>query len=263
MQAIKTRFNEILIVDRRQEILAAINWNAHRPWLYPLRTPHGREILREFPPDHGFHNGVFLGHTPIVLNQAEHSFWGSPPFRGQDDPLADNPGDIKVTDYRIAQSDPEKVRVELFCSWETKHAVALIEETRSFIFSQTGSSGYSCRIESQLSTQAGKVSLQSSKFSGLAMRLAHEFTHLHGASVMIEDAPGSIDQIHEQSAFDHPFTLFDRSRTCRIHIRALHSRGQWFFRQYGLLALNACMTDTLELLPRQPFTTGLELQVSI
>jgi hypothetical protein len=262
MRALKTRFNELLILDHRQVICAGINWNTHRPWLYPLRSPKAREILREFPPDHGFHNGGFFGHTPVISNDVSFSFWGAPPFRGPDDSLAHNAGSIRCNDYSVLQTSPDDVQVSLHCTWEAPDGRALINEIRSYAFCCADETTYSCRIESQLSAYPEPVTLQVSKFSGLAMRLSHEFTIDHGASVEIGEQAVTADEVHGKPASDLPLTLIDRSGSCRIQFRALHTEGNWFFREYGLLALNTCMTHSRELVCGEEFRTGLELRIS-
>ena len=37
-----------------------------QPWVYPLYTPAGHQVLQEFAFDHPFHNGCFVGLHPVV-----------------------------------------------------------------------------------------------------------------------------------------------------------------------------------------------------
>jgi hypothetical protein len=77
--------------------LGGIGWNFYRIWAFPFYTPRGITVLQEFPCDHPFHNGFFVGQHPVKMQDKTGNFWVSPPRRGADDALFSHIGMMQVT----------------------------------------------------------------------------------------------------------------------------------------------------------------------
>jgi hypothetical protein len=60
--------------------------------VFPLYTPSGLTVVREFAFDHPFHNGVFVGQNPVRVGDRIGNFWALPVPRSHDDQICFNIG---------------------------------------------------------------------------------------------------------------------------------------------------------------------------
>ena len=62
--------------------LGGVGANFCRNFVFPLYTPRGLTVLREFPFDHPFHNGLFVAQHPVRVAGRQGNLWAAPPLRG-------------------------------------------------------------------------------------------------------------------------------------------------------------------------------------
>jgi hypothetical protein len=173
MRASKIGDREIHILSGNGMVIAGININYYRPWIYPLCSPSGINILREFPPDHGFHNGFFFGHNPVVCKEKKFNFWGAPPFRSKDDELQENLGRITAQIKDVAESR-DRVDVLLIAEWGSIDGTTILLEHR-YLSVQIAQAVSTIETESVLTNVTDDVvTLLQSKFSGHTLRLNNQ-----------------------------------------------------------------------------------------
>lgn len=224
-----------LLVFAGGRCLAGIGANWYRPWLYPLYTPAGAQVLREFPFDHPFHNGCFVGQHPVRAAGRETNFWAVPPAREPNDPLFAHVGRVEVTALELPL-----VR----CTWRDAQGEPVLDEERSFQFTIREDS-VACEVASRKVAAYGDLEFPATKFGGIAVRVDAQLLPAAGARIVGRHGEASRFVAYENGAFGLAL-LCDGS-------------APWFLRDYGL----ACFNPTWEApraLPRgQSWETRLTL----
>jgi len=239
---------QICIYGDRGELIAGINLGRYRPWIYPLCTPNGKNILREFPPDHGFHNGAFFGHYPLVVNGVDHNFWGAPPFRDREDEMRINVGLIQSSVNEITSCN-EDTRILLNCRWISYRGEELLEERRSYECSSFAGC-YRFKTGSVLKNiSQASVLFQQTKFSGHAMRLSHFFCVANGALLLRENDELSIAEVHGKPISKKGVKLLAGQNLDKPnYIEFMESgKSNFFLRDYGLVALNPFFSQSVSI----------------
>lgn len=75
-------------------ILGAYGTSFWRSFVYPFYTPSGRTVVENFPFDHPFHNGIFVGQNPVKVGDREGNFWAFPVKRSHDDHIMKRMGRV-------------------------------------------------------------------------------------------------------------------------------------------------------------------------
>ena len=55
--------------------LGGFGSNTQRSWVFPFYTPSGHTVIQEYAFDHPFHNGFFVGQSPVIVGGREGQFW--------------------------------------------------------------------------------------------------------------------------------------------------------------------------------------------
>lgn len=245
---------QICVFNDDDELIAGVNLGRYRPWIYPLFTPSGQNVLREFPPDHGFHNGAFFGHYPLVVDGLAHNFWGAPPFRGKDDEMARSVGTIRSKPREIVEKFGI-AEVSLNCEWITENDRKILEEIRVYLF--TESCGiYSFKTISRIQNVSSSVLVfEKTKCSGHAMRLSHNFCLQHGASLFLGSGEISLSEAHGLGIPERGVSVHSRSGFHKTS--TLNFLGEigvpLFLRDYGLTAVNPFLSQSKTLLQQEAF----------
>lgn len=221
--------------------VAGIGHHFFRPWLFPLYTPGGQQVLQEFAFDHPFHNGCFLGWSPVRINGVDHNFWATPPQRSQPDPMMERLGRQRLEGEIRTSREGAKLAATMSVSWEAHDGTPLLAEERVFTV-YAGPRAHTVHVESTLRPVAGEVQLPVTKFAGLGVRLDPRLTQAGGAVFSGNAGQGDAGLLHglpssfvgiEACHGPHRFGLRIASR------QAL----PWFVRGYGLVLLNP-VTDS-------------------
>jgi hypothetical protein len=216
--------------------VAGIGHHHYRPWLFPLYTPSGQQVLQEFAFDHPFHNGCFMGWSPVRVNGSDHNFWATPPQRTQHDPMMEHLGRQRLEgDIHLAREGAAIVAT-MSLAWVAQDGTPLMTEERRFTV-RADATLHQVSVESRLQALDSDIALPVTKFAGLGVRLDVRLTQVAGAVFSGDSGHGDAGQLHGRaSSFidiegkhgSHPFGLRLSSR------RSL----KWFVRGYGLVLLN-------------------------
>lgn len=216
--------------------VAGIGHHFFRPWLFPLYTPSGQQVLQEFAFDHPFHNGCFLGWSPVRVNGVDHNFWATPPQRSQPDPMMERLGRQRLEGEIRTAREGDNLVATLSVAWDAHDGTPLLAEERVFTVC-AGEQAHTVHVQSSLRPVAGEVQLPVTKFAGLGVRLDPRLTQAAGAVFYGDAGRGDAGLLHGQLS---SFVGVDaRHGAHRFGLRI--SSGQalpWFVRGYGLVLLN-------------------------
>lgn len=226
--------NGVLVLDGVR-CVAGIGHHWYRPWLYPLFTPAGRQVLREFPFDHPFHNGCFVAQHPVRFAGGEANFWAVPPQRAPQDDLFADVGRVEVASLAFPV---------LRCIWRAPDGRPVLEEERRFEIEVRGDATV-CAVTSSKTASFGDLEFPATKFGGIAVRVDPQLLPAAGARMVGE---------HDAAA---PFVAYENGRF-GLALTA-EDRGPWFLRDYGLAAWNPTWKSALSLPRGETWTLRLTL----
>lgn len=248
---------ELHVLNDDGSIVAGINVGYYRPWIYPLCTPSGINVLREFPPDHGFHNGAFFGHYPVIYKGVEYNFWGAPPVRGPDDILSTNICRIS-TEISSIKCESQLTAIELICTWSSIDGLDLMIEKRSHhIMCNKAETRYMCKT-SLRSKVSEPIKLSKTKFSGHTFRLT---PYLFSNDVFITNKYYGVDtdSLHGQAFAGQRFKF----RLGNVYMTVGASENCHFFlREYGLMSINPFLRADRTLKKDVPFEYYSSVSIS-
>ena len=133
--------------------LGAAGANFYRPWAFPLYTPSGLTVVREFPYEHPFHTGVFVGQHPVRVGGRVGNFWVAPPVRSFDDPLAADLGRVDSAVGPEVAIDQDAVRFTFRCVWRDAREQPMLDEVRTMTFRALPEATI-CDVASRLSIES-------------------------------------------------------------------------------------------------------------
>ncbi len=249
----------MLAFDRLHGVpIAGIGQSFMRPWIYPLYTPGGYQVLQEFAFDHPFHNGCFIGWHPVRYDGVDHNFWATPPARSAPDPMMTNLGRIEAISPPSLTAAPDFLTAELALRWRSETGAVLAEELRSLRFWATGC-GHGIDLRSQLRAVNHPLELPATKFAGIGIRLDPRLTPAcggwfegsagKGCAAALHDRPGDFLRV-EANVGDRAFGLY---------LEAPGFGLPWFVRDYGLILLNPVWHDGRHLLRDEPLVMRLTM----
>jgi len=127
-----------LVCDGRTgRVLGGVGANFYRPWVFPLYTPAGLTVIQEFPYDHPFHNGIFVGQHPVNAGGRTGNFWAMPLRRSFDDAIQTKVGRMDVQGQPAADVGEEGVCFTFRSIWRDEDEQPLLDETRTIEFRAT------------------------------------------------------------------------------------------------------------------------------
>jgi hypothetical protein len=202
----------LVLADGR--CVAGIGAHWYRPWLYPLYTPAGRQVLQEFPFDHPFHNACFVAQNPVRIGERVANFWAVPPRREPADEVFAHVGRVEVT-----RLDLPLMR----CTWRDEQGEPVLDEERRYDFSLRDNAVV-CEIASRKTAAYGALEFPATKFGGIAVRVDPRLLPVAGARIIGRHEAASPFVAYENEAFG----------------LALVSDGSapWFVREYGFASFN-------------------------
>lgn len=228
--------------------LAGVGANYYRPWLFPLYTPRGQIVLREFPFDHPFHTGCFVAQHPVHAGKRVANFWAAPPPREARDEIFVNVGRIACDPEIRTEPHEEGVRITLKCVWRDPNDEPVLDEVRAFEIALAGDATV-CDVTSHKIAAHGPVEFPATKFGGIGARLDPRLLPDAGGSVIADEGRrGDASIAHGRAsrfvAFEGTPDGASRFGLCLIGAdRAL----PWFVRDYGLVLCNPTWQEPIEL----------------
>ena len=213
--------------------LAGVGRHYYRPWLYPLYTPNGQCVLQEFPFDHPFHNGCFVGQNPVRVGGRQANFWAVPPKRGPSDELFVHVGRVEA---EIAPAASESAAViSLRNVWRDERSGPVLDEHRTYEVSLQQNATL-CQVTSRKIAAYGDLEFPASKFGGIAVRVDPRLLPVSG---------GRIVGRHEAPS---PFVAYENATAgFGLRLEASDATVPWFVRDYGLAVHNPTWQRALRL----------------
>ncbi len=227
-----------LVVDRAAgRYLGAAGSNFYRNFVFPLYSPAGLTVLREFPFDHPFHTGLFVAQSPVAVAGRVGNFWGAPPLRSRDDHLGQHLGRIASPEVpRVSLSD-DAARLVFQSTWLDENDQPLIDEVRTVDFRAVEDATV-CEVASEKIARYGPVEYPQTKFGSIGLRVDPRLLPGAGGEILADAGRrGSAEVVHEQ---DSDYVAYEnalgggRRFGVFMTIPDRGVRGPWFVRGYGL-----------------------------
>lgn len=240
--------------------LAGVGANYYRPWLFPFYTPRGQIVLREFPFDHPFHNGCFVGQHPVRAGARTANFWAAPPPREARDEIFVDVGRIATDPDVRAEPHGEGMRITLKCIWRDANDQPVLDEIRTFEIALAADATV-CDVTSRKLAAYGKIELPATKFGGIGVRIDPRLLPGAGGCIIADEGRrGDASIVHDLLsrfvAYEGAADAASRFGLCLIgRDRAL----AWFVRDYGLALLNPTWHQGIELAEGESWEMTLRL----
>jgi len=233
-----------LLVFADQRCLAGVGRNYYRPWLYPLYTPNGYCVLQEFPFDHPFHNGCFVGQNPVRLGGRKANFWALPPQREPNDPLFAHIGRIES---KWSAASGNSALISLQNIWRDEHGEPVLDEQRTYEICLEDNATV-CEVTSRKIAAYGELEFPASKFGGIAVRVDPRLLPVSGGRILGQ---------HESPS---PFVAYEnRAAGFGVRLVAADTAVPWFVRDYGLAVHNPTWQRALRLARGEAWEISMRL----
>ena len=218
--------------------LGGFGSNFYRPWVFPLYSPDGRTVIQEFPFDHPFHNGVFVGQNPVEHPGGVANFWAAPPRRRHDDPLFVAIGRMEAPPDPEVELLEDGARFRLACVWLDEHERPVLAETRTVAI-YAAADATICEMASAKTAAYGSLRFPRTKFGSIGIRVEPRLLPpLGGVVIADRGRRGTAEVAHEQ---DSAFVAFEQASGPFGVLLSLPDRdasGPWFVRDYGMALFN-------------------------
>lgn len=236
--------------------LGAFGTNFWRSWVYPFYTPSGRTVVENFPFDHPFHNGIFVGQNPVKVDGREGNFWAFPVKRSADDHIMSKMGRMDPQGMPTAIVDGDAVTFTLKSIWRDEQEIPLCDEERTVrLFSLPDA--HVCDMTSRKSAAYGAVEFSKTKFGSLGVRVEPRLLPKLGGQVI-----GCLDGVLRRGAADDVANqkpcdavayesdvpgigIFGICLMIRENTASPDRRGPWFIRDYGMAMFNATQNASI------------------
>gem|GEM_PF-627696 len=265
----------MLFNEHRLSNVVGVGNHWYRPWSYPLFTPAGHQVLQEFPFDHPFHNGCFVGLHPVIHKDIRHNFWTTPPQRTLQDPMLENLGRVILQPCSEFNNGVLSASAKFLFHWRGANGVVLLAEGGEYQVVTEGESNQ-MSIKCQFLAKQD-VEIPASKFAGIGIRVAPELTQPCSARVgsLAESASPlisipkmrkcgllistSIENLHGHSKPGIWLETASRSRGYGVVVHAQMPTAPWFARGYGLVLHNPIQDQGLRLNAGESFVWSVTL----
>ncbi len=245
------------VLDHRAgRILGAFGTSFHRSWVYPLYTPSGLTVIREFPFDHPFHNGLFVAQNPVKVGVREGNFWAIPVRRSDDDHIMAHVGRMDPQDPLDIRCTDDGVTFELGSVWLDEHAEPLVDERRTTRFYSLDDATV-CEVTSTKIASYGPAEFSQTKFGSIGLRVEERLLPTTGGEVVAASdgalRRGTAEDVANTMACDfvayeaEPVGLerFGVAMAIADSSASPDRTGPWFIRDYGMAMFNATQNETI------------------
>jgi hypothetical protein len=262
------------IVERATgRMLGGVGNNAHRAWVHPLNTPRGLNVVQEYPFDHPFHNGIFVGQGVVLQGGRESHFWApAPDWR--------NPGNYiynQIGQLRYGHDQPASIkscgrgfRFTYQTTWRDDHDQPMLDETRSMAV-YAGDDATICDVFTTKTAAYGPLEYPSSKHGTIGVRVQPQLLPFMGGEILGGQGTtirrGRADEVASGQpcdfvAYEADVPGLGRYGVCLQVLEntaASDHRGPWFIRDYGMAMFNASMQDVIRTEEGGSWTAGLRV----
>jgi hypothetical protein len=257
-------------VKAGNHILGAYGTNFWRSWVYPFYTPSGRTVVENFPFDHPFHNGIFVGQSPVQVGDRQGNFWAFPVKRSHDDHIMKKMGRMDPQGEPAAAVTDDGVRFTLKSIWRDEQEQPLIDEERIVTLRSLPDANL-CDMTSRKTAAYGAAEFAKTKFGSLGVRVEPRLLPALGGRVIGcvdgELRRGTADEVANQQACDAVAYENDVPGVgvCGLCLMILDNsaspdrRGPWFIRDYGMAMFNATQNAAIVLPAGGSWTASLRI----
>jgi len=238
-----------LAVDAAQgRVLGGAGSNFYRCWVFPLYTPSGLSVTQEFPFDHPFHNGVFVGQHPVRVGEREANFWVMPPMRSADDRVFTKVGRMDCPERPQVSVRGDGVEMVFKNVWRDEHEDPMVDEVRTVTFRALDDATV-CDVMSEKIASYGAVEFPQTKYGSIGVRVEPRLLPpMGGVIIADEDRRGTSAVVHlgESVYVAYENELAGRGRFgVMMYILDEAIRGPWFVRDYGMAMYNPTLACSL------------------
>jgi hypothetical protein len=237
--------------------LGAVGASFYDVWVFPLYTPSGRTVIREFPFDHPFHNGFFVGQHPVQAGERESNFWAHPPRRGWDDHIFVHVGRVDAPREPETEIIGDAVRFTYASVWRDENEEPLLDEVRTVTFRSTDDATV-CDMTSTKTAAYGALEFPRTKFGSIGVRVEPRLLPPLGGVVFADEGRhGAAEVVHEGES---DFVAYEAEGFgVLLHILDEGVRGPWFIRDYGMAMYNPTWTRSVSTSEGGSWTVGLRV----
>ncbi len=231
-------------------ILGAFGTNFWRSFVYPFYTPSGRTVVENFPFDHPFHNGIFVGQNPVKVAGREGNFWAFPVPRSHGDHIMANIGRMDPQGPPTVEATDAGARLTVKSIWRDQHEQPLIDEERTVTLRSAGDATV-CDMASRKIAAYGDAEFSKTKFGSIGLRVESRLLPVLGGQVIGcldgELRRGTAEEVASQKACDAVayesnvpgVGVYGVCLMIRDNSDSPDRRGPWFIRDYGMAMFNA------------------------
>jgi len=257
-------------VTAGKRILGAYGTNFWRSWVYPLYTPSGRTVVENFPFDHPFHNGVFVGQNPVKVGDREGNFWAFPVKRSHDDHIMKKMGRMDPQGEPAASVTDAGVRFALKSIWRDEQEQPLVDEERTVVL-RASPDATVCDMISRKTAAYGSVEFGKTKFGSIGVRVEPRLLPALGGRVIGcvggELRRGKADEVAngktcDAVAYENNVPGIGVFGICLMVLDNSASpdrRGPWFIRDYGMAMFNATQNEAIAVSAGSAWTAALRV----
>jgi hypothetical protein len=242
--------------------LGAVGSNFYTSWVFPLYTPNGMTVVREFPFDHPFHNGCYAKQNPVIVEGRTGNFWVAPPRRSYTDKVFVNVGRTEAPkEPDTIEPHEDGVKFVLNILWRDENEEPLIDEIRTVNFIDTGDATV-CDITSEKISSYGNTEYPQTKYGSIGIRVEPRILPPFGGEVIGDNGRrGTAEAVHEQES---DYVAYENEINgsrfgVLMHITVPDVKGPWFIRDYGMALFNPTWTDSINVSKGESWTIGLRI----
>jgi hypothetical protein len=256
-------------------LLAGIGNNHERAWVYPLHSPKGHNVVQEFPFDHPFHNGVFVGQGKVIHNDKLWNFWAPmKDWRESHNPIFQHMGKIR---YGHQRPEPEiladGVRVTYDTTWGDENFFPILEEKRTYGIREV-EDAVLCDVVSAKTAAHGALRFDQSKHGSIGARVHPELLPSMGGKIIVgndDDWQEGKENIVGDGHWNFAAYETKLASGCvfGICLQVIENSaakdsetalcGPWFLRNYGMAMFNATKSAAIDLETGETWTCGLRV----
>jgi len=265
----KTRFETVinqrthLVVKRESgRCLGGVGSNFYRTWVFPFYTPSGLTVVREFPFDHPFHNGIFVGQHPVIVGEREANYWAMPPRRSHKDKIFTKVGRMDAAKEPKIESHDCGMQFTLENVWRDSNEEPIIDEIRTVNLFDTNDATV-CDMTSQKIAAYGDVEYPQTKYGSIGIRVEPRLLPVMGGVIIAdENRHGKAKVVHEQ---DSDFVAYENDLAGHGRFGVLMAildegvRGPWFIRDYGMAMYNPTWRKAISKSKEESWTISLRV----
>jgi hypothetical protein len=237
--------------------------NFYRSWVYPLYTPKGLTVIQEFAYDHPFHNGLFVGQSPVKVGEREANYWAMPPRRAHNDAVFTHVGRMDAQLPIEYEATDAGARFMLKSIWRDENEQPILDEVRRVEF-QAADGASICDMSSAKTAAYGALDFPQTKFGSIGIRVEPRLLPPLGAVVMADGGRCGLAALVDQNR-ESDFVAYENDAPgggrfgVFMTIRDAGTRGPWFIRDYGMALYNPTWDKSIGVPEGQTWTVSLRV----